>query len=587
MDRVLTAADSLLTVQPDSALHYLEVHARLKDEASRSQRMRYELLRATAQNKVYVDFTTDSVMKQVADYYDHHGTANQQLQAHYLLGCVYRDLGDAPRAIECFLDAVEKADTTVEECDYRTMGHVYAQMAESYHKQLLLTNEIHARRRAHYYTFICGDTLSAIYDYRLLASPYILLNEIDSAENILKEVIDSYLLMGNTQQALQTSTMLMHIYEKQPSRQQELGDLINKYDEDCCLFDSLHDLPPSKRQYFYYKAKYLENCQQYDSAEYYYRKIYRTGMSHVQKDPMYRGLLSVFQKKHQADSIAKYAALFAEANDSSIAVKDRELTAQMTASYNYSRYQRQALDNERTAKHRLQAVVLLLAAILAVSVFTFILWRQNRNKKTALEQMERDYADARNNYETAVRRMKELKEKHKNTISAIKRDNTESHALIDMLNRQHEEERERLEQELQEAKDRVEQLDRQLKLSDYQKAVVPFLNHGVVKRVKYYAEDSLHQLSENDLNTLAGVVNDYFPDLISDIDGSPAISPLARQVCLLALLNVKPGDIVHLLGISSSQVSNLRRELNVALFNENTTRTLYQNLVRHYQVETS
>ena len=60
MNRVLTAADSLLTVQPDSALRYLEAHARLKGEGSRSQRMRYELLRATAQNRSNFVFTSDS-----------------------------------------------------------------------------------------------------------------------------------------------------------------------------------------------------------------------------------------------------------------------------------------------------------------------------------------------------------------------------------------------------------------------------------------------------------------------------------------------------------------------------------------------
>ena len=79
LDNVLATADSLITASPDSAFHYLEAHSTLKPEGSRSQRMRYELLRATAQNKAYVDFTTDSVMKEVADYYDHHGTANQQL----------------------------------------------------------------------------------------------------------------------------------------------------------------------------------------------------------------------------------------------------------------------------------------------------------------------------------------------------------------------------------------------------------------------------------------------------------------------------------------------------------------------------
>lgn len=65
------------------------------------------------------------------------------------------------------------------------------------------------------------------------------------------------------------------------------------------------------------------------------------------------------------------------------------------------------------------------------------------------------------------------------------------------------------------------------------------------------------------------------------------ITPLAKNVCMLTILNLKPGEIVNLLGISSSQVSNLRRDVNMALFNENTTRTLYQNLSRRYKILSS
>ena len=62
--------------------------------------MRYEVLLAEAMNKSYVSFTTDSVLKQVVRYYDRHGSPNEQLKAHYLLGCAYRDMGEAPA--ECF-----------------------------------------------------------------------------------------------------------------------------------------------------------------------------------------------------------------------------------------------------------------------------------------------------------------------------------------------------------------------------------------------------------------------------------------------------------------------------------------------------
>ena len=48
--------------------------------------MEAELLRARAMNKAYEPFTTDSVMKEVASWYDRNGTPNERMEAHYLLG---------------------------------------------------------------------------------------------------------------------------------------------------------------------------------------------------------------------------------------------------------------------------------------------------------------------------------------------------------------------------------------------------------------------------------------------------------------------------------------------------------------------
>ena len=128
---------------------------------------------------------------------------------------------------------------------------------------------------------------------------------------------------------------------------------MDQFEAECDLFDETHELPPSQRQYYYYKGSYYEGIHQLDSAEYYYRKIYRPGMSYVSQDPMYRGLLSVFTKRHQADSIAKYAQLYCMANDSSIALKDRDQIAQMTAIYNYNRIQKEAYEMEVKAYNRL------------------------------------------------------------------------------------------------------------------------------------------------------------------------------------------------------------------------------------------
>ena len=74
---------------------------------SDANEMHRELLRAREMNTNYIPFTTDSVMKEAVAYYDRHGTPSERMEAHYLLGCAYRDMGQAPQALQCYQDAVK------------------------------------------------------------------------------------------------------------------------------------------------------------------------------------------------------------------------------------------------------------------------------------------------------------------------------------------------------------------------------------------------------------------------------------------------------------------------------------------------
>ncbi|MDO4981573.1 MAG: hypothetical protein Q4E58_11795, partial [Prevotellaceae bacterium] len=73
--------------------------------ADREQMLR-QLEQAEQQNRDYVPFTSDSLALTLTSYFDSHGTPNERMRAHYILGCAYRDLGEAPRALECYNDAV-------------------------------------------------------------------------------------------------------------------------------------------------------------------------------------------------------------------------------------------------------------------------------------------------------------------------------------------------------------------------------------------------------------------------------------------------------------------------------------------------
>ena len=89
-------------------------------------------------------------------------------------------------------------------------------MANVYHGQLLLSNEIEARCKSYSYAMIEGDTLGSLAGMKLSASAYYLLNKRDSAESLLQEALRLYEKYGYVQDGLRSSTMLMSFFVKRP-----------------------------------------------------------------------------------------------------------------------------------------------------------------------------------------------------------------------------------------------------------------------------------------------------------------------------------------------------------------------------------
>ena len=549
----LRAIDSVINEKPDSALRLLDS---LSTEAAtwpKSQRMRHSLLTLKAQNKAYVPFTSDSLARDLVGYYDNNGSSNDRLLAHYLLGCVYRDLGEAPHAVGCYLDAISLADTTAADCDYHTLAVTYSQMAKIYHQQLLLTDEIEAQKHSSHYALLDGDTCIAIFNKDLIASTYLLLNRNDSAECLLKEDIDLYIKHGYQQEAMQASLSLLYMYVKSSDRLPEAKQLIDQFESESDWFDSHHELPPSRRQYYSYKGQYFDRTGNLDSAEYYYRKIYRPNMGPVDKDPMYRGLLSVFKKRHQADSIAKYALLYGEANDSSIAKKDQALTAQMASLYNYNRYQREALESENKAleaQNRLLYLCIFVVLGLLVLAYTgkkLLRWRREK----LLELKSRSQV-------VEILQNEVLQHEHEKTQMAEEKSllAKENHSLKEEIG--------------------------QMKIRENATASDNLSDEPIVKRVNELAQKP-RTMTQEEWRLLTKVFARYCPQLLSDLRQNNA-SQIMIRVCMLSALGVRHNEQAALLDITKQEVTNAKTAINQKIFNQNTSRDISQNIVAKYHL---
>ena len=104
------------------------------------------------------------------------------------------------------------------------------------------------------------------------------------------------------------------------------------------------------------------------------------------------------------------------ANDSSIALKDRDAVAQMTATYNYSRLQKEAHENEVKAYKTLLGLVISAAVAVLALVAAFLVWKRFRRKyQQEIMQLKTEYANASYEYEENLRELQLLESAHQKT----------------------------------------------------------------------------------------------------------------------------------------------------------------------------
>ena len=273
---LLSRADSLMASRPDSALVLLDSCEAEATVWPESQQMHHRLLQAKARNKAYVPFTSDSVMTVVADYYDRRGTANEQMEAHYLLGCVYRDLGEAPKALTAYHDAVECADTTAADCDYKTLCRVYGQMSDLYYYQNLYEDQLFSLDRATYYGYLAKDTLAALLAYSQKMDAYKMLMLPDSMLYVCETVSELFREAGYNEVAAGMSfSPIRHLLDC--GKIQKAGQSLDYYERESGFFNDDYDIESGREIYYYTKGYYYLKTCQYDSAEYFFRKELVTG----------------------------------------------------------------------------------------------------------------------------------------------------------------------------------------------------------------------------------------------------------------------------------------------------------------------
>ena len=283
-------------------------------------------------------------------FFDRHGTSNDRLLAHYLLGRAYHEHGEAPMAMECYQRAIEQADATSADCDYAQLSRVYAQMGLLFYQQNLFVHQIETNKKARYYADLGGSPLSAIIDLEQTISAYENLQQIDSALFMAEFVASWYHKNGYYQQEVIALGRIIPILIDR-REYIKAKQLLDSYESNSCLFDDDGNIAKGREIFYHMKGRLYSCIGKLDSAEYFFRKELHDGRDFNNQNAAAMGLAQLYEYKDYPDSAAKYYKYAYAMNDSLYAKTATEDVEQMKALYDYSRHQEIARQKTELARH--------------------------------------------------------------------------------------------------------------------------------------------------------------------------------------------------------------------------------------------
>ena len=330
--------------------------------------MRQQLEELELQNSNGEQLLNDSLAESIVLYFDRHGNANEQMRAKYILGCTYYDLNELPRALVTYYEAANCADTTQADCNYKLLSLIHGQCASIYHTQVQPRSELKELRLSEYYAWKDKDTLQAIKRYSQQSGAYDFLKMPDSVLFIKERAAQQFREIGRNDRAARTlggSTITSLLKRGEISKALEYSRI---YERESGLFDDEKNIAKGFEIYYYIKGECYLATHQPDSAEYWFRKELRDGQDIRNQIAGSKGLQEVYEQKKNPDSIAKYATLAYELNDSAYSLSEMENIQKFQASYNYNYHRFHAKQKESEAK------IAWLTAVIVILISGILFW---------------------------------------------------------------------------------------------------------------------------------------------------------------------------------------------------------------------
>lgn len=140
----LLQVESQIEENPQEALITLQ-QIDTDNLSGRRTRAKYSLLYSIALDKNYIDTTDIEILQPAIAYYSKKGTPTDKLKTLYYQGVIYHNRGEQAKAMECYLNALEKGEKSN---DILTKARIYVAQGSIYNQLFEFEKFIDANLRA-------------------------------------------------------------------------------------------------------------------------------------------------------------------------------------------------------------------------------------------------------------------------------------------------------------------------------------------------------------------------------------------------------------------------------------------------------
>ena len=504
-------------------------------EADRS-RMRAGLDSINQRNRNDQPITAADVQPYV-NFFDDHGTPNDRLLAHYLLGRAYHDHGEAPMALQCYQDALDYADTLSGDCDYVQLSRVFGQMAQIFYEQGLYRQHIQCEKKSIKFAWLGNDTLAALMSNEQEFLSYYELGIIDSAIIVIEEVAHKYNQYGRSvNSAISLGLAIPLLIDKREFPKAK--HYMNLYESYSGRFDSHGNIEAGREIYYKTKGLYFLYTENLDSAEYYFRKELRNGSDLGNQNSAANGLALLYHKIHKPDSAAKYAIYAYTMLDSVYAQRSTKEVERMQALYDYTRHQEIARREQERAsseksKRQLSITILFVVTLLAIYI------------------IRKMYLDRKRRQVQYIQNLEQL-EQTQSELLQLRSHAEEYNELI------------AIKESLYEEQNVILQEQRKKNLLDHAEIDKRILESDICNKI---LKNTCKKLTVEELRECRKFVLENLPEFNNLLLSKQyKINNNDFNVCVLFRLGIKSKEVSNLLGLSQGRISQICTKLLLSIF---------------------